>query len=797
MREYGNIFAKLSSRIPWFLMLENGIIENKNGTLQKTIEIRGHDLETQIKEAMLNYNNRLNNVIKRSEDRMTFHIDTIRTKSKKYEKGNFPDKLGQMIEEVREEYFNKGNHFESRTYITFVYTVPLDTTKKFEKLYVDNKEIEHSIDYLEVFKKDFYAVFDMFKSVFLKVKELDEEETLTYLHSLVSMNKQKITLPETPIYLSNYLCDCNLKGGLQLKLEAEIGVEEYITPISIIGYPHKSRPCFFDELNSLDIEYRWNIRYRALGKQKALNKLKSLWGTFFKNRYSLWQIAKQELTGKDPVTMNESALESAGEIKVQENLTEGDYVSQGYYTNIIIVRDKNKKELDRKVRAVNELIRKMGFTTIVESYNALYSWLGSIAGDLYHNERDFTIQNSLIASHLFPLSAIWAGEEWNKHLNAPALLYCQTKKSTPFRLNLHDGQVAHTTVLGKTGGGKSVLLGTLAYNFRKYENGKVYFFDKDKSSLVLTLATGGKFYDIGEDESSLAFQPLRNIDNEKEREWASNFILDILEAEKISITPTIKKSVWKALELLSKAPISARTFTNFSSTVDKKEIKAALEAFTLKGALGRYFDGSNDSLDVADWTVFEMAKIIDNKQVVPHLLAYLFHKIELSLDGSPTMIVLDECWMFLDNPKFAQKMKDWLKTFRKKNAFIVFATQELSDVKKSSIYDTIREACVTKIYLGNKDALTQANKGLYTEFGLNIKEIGIISMMMEQRDYFLKQQKGSRCFDLSLSRLELAFIASTDIESQNMALEIYNEVEKNADKFCDEWLIYKDIKRLN
>lgn len=791
MREYENLYSHLSSRVPWFLMQEDAIILNKNGSLQKTIEVRGYDLETQIEEAMISYNNKLNNVLKRLEDRMSFSIDTIRSKSQRYKKGDFPDELGNRIESIREEYFNAGKHFESKTYITFTYTVPLDTNKKIEKLYIESNEIEYEIEFLEDFKKEYNSILDLFKGVFLKVKELNEEETLTYLHSLVSINKQNIILPEVPIYLSNYLCDCHLKGGLQLKLESDIGIEEYVTPISINGFPHKTCPCFFDELNSLDIEYRWNIRYRALGKQKAIKRLQTLWGTFFKNRYSLWQLAKQELTGKEPVTVNEAALESAGEIKIQENLTEGDYVGQGYYTNLIIVRDTDKKELDKKVRAINEVIRKLGFTTITETYNSLYSYLGSLAGDLYNNERDFCIQNSLTASHLFPLSAIWAGDEYNKHFNAPSLLYCQSNKTTPFRLNLHVGEVGHTAILGKTGGGKSVLLGTLAYHFRKYKDSKVYFFDKDRSSLILTLASGGKFYDIGEDESKLSFQPLRNIDNEIEREWANNFILDILEAEKVEITPNIKKSVWQALELLSEAPVNARTFSNFCSTVDKKEIKEALESFTSIGALGRYFDGTNDTIDISNWTVFEMAKIIDNKQVLPHLLSYLFHKIENSLDGSPTMIVMDECWILLDKLQFAEKMKDWLKTFRKKNAFIVFATQELSDVKKSNIYDTIREACVTKIYLANRNALSQVNKELYIEFGLNQKEIEIISNMTERRDYFLKQTNGSRCFDLGLSELELLFIASTDIESQNMALNIYNQVQ-DSHEFCEEWLKYKN-----
>lgn len=788
MREYGNISAKLSGRIPWFLLLENAVILNKNGTLQKTIEVRGHDLNVKTARIMMNYTNRLNNVLKRAEDKMTFHIDTIRTKSEKYEKGNFPDKLGKLIDKEREEFFNKGNHYESKTYLTITYLLPLDQVKKLEKFYMDNKDEDYQINGFEDFKKEYEFFLDLLKSVFLEVRELSSEETLTYLHSLVSMKSHNITIPSTPIYLSNYLCDCILKGGLQLKLEEQIGIEEYITPISITGYPHVTNPCFFDELNKLNIEYRWNIRFRALGKQKSVDKLKKMWGNFFKSRYSILQVAIQELSGKPPVTANETALSNADEVKVQENLTESDYVTQGYYTNQIILRDVDKEKLDRKVRIVNELINKLGFTTIVETYNSLYAYVGSIAGDIYHNERDHVIQNSLTASHLFPLSAIWAGDKWNKHLKAQSLLYCQSDSTTPFRLNLHDGGVAHTAVLGKTGAGKSVLLGTLAFHFRKYSNGKVYIFDKDRSSLVLTLATGGNFYDIGEDE--LGFQPLRNIDNEKDREWASQFILDILEAENIELTPKIKTEVWRALTLLGNSPVSSRTMTNYTSTLMIDEVKRALQSYQGNGALARYFDSSNDSLDISSWTVFEMAKIIDNKQVVPHLLSYLFHKIEKNLNGDPTMIVLDECWMFLDNPKFAKKMKDWLKTFRKKNAFIVFATQELSDVKKSSIYDTIREACVSKIYTANSEATSSANREIYKEFGNNDKEISIIEFLKERREYFLKQQKGSRAFDLALTETELAFIASTDLQSQKEAIKLSKEVW-SVEEFCDKWLELK------
>ena len=53
----------------------------------------------------------------------------------------------------------------------------------------------------------------------------------------------------------------------------------------------------------------------------------------------------------------------------------------------------------------------------------------------------------------------------DKHLDTPPLLYCQTTGNTPFRLNLHYTDVGHTLIVGPTGSGKSVLLGTLQSAF--------------------------------------------------------------------------------------------------------------------------------------------------------------------------------------------------------------------------------------------------------------------------------------------------------------------------------------------
>jgi type IV secretory pathway VirB4 component len=62
----------------------------------------------------------------------------------------------------------------------------------------------------------------------------------------------------------------------------------------------------------------------------------------------------------------------------------------------------------------------------------------------------------------------------------------------------------------------------------------------------------------------------------------------------------------------------------------------------------------------------------------PAVLAYLFHRIEGRLDGSPTLIIIDEGWLVLDESGVRGQLREWLKTLRKKNASVVFATQSSS-----------------------------------------------------------------------------------------------------------------------
>lgn len=799
LREYNEEKNKLSTYLPWLLFCDEGIILNKNGTLQKTIEYRGFDLDREEIVDLKNKTIQLNNIFKRISGGWTLSIDAIRKKCKKYIKSEFSDKAGKIIEEKRESFFNSGNHYESIYYITFIYLIPLDVTNKMSKLIINDIEIEEETNKeILKFKKEFEVIFDLFQSVFLKkrVRKLSDEETLTYLHSLISNTEQKVILPNPPIYLSNYISDTYVIGGLKPMLG-----KKYLRIISIAGFPAYTIPSFLEDINKLDIEYRWNTRYILLDKQEALSIMEKKRKEWFSGRKSLLQIVQEQLTHQETTHINRDSEEKAYQVETEMNGIRGDYYTSGYYTCTIILKDENLSILEEKVKLVKKELINKGMVVIEETVNSIEAWFGSMPGNIYNNLRT-PIVNSITFSHLIPSSAMWAGTDWNKHLNAPPLLYCQSDGSTPFRLNLHIGDVGHTLILGQTGGGKSVLLGTIVCQWRKYINNqgekekpaRIYYFDKGGSSRVLTYAVGGQFYHLGEDKMS--FQPLAYIDNEIEREWARDWIISILEQEGMNVSSSQKKAVWEALTNMASMEKTFRTMTTFHSSCQDDKIKESIESFTIKGGNGRYFDGEENTIKEDRWQVFEMEEVAKNKQIIAPLLQYLFHIIEKNLDGSPTLIILDEGWLYLQREDFVLKIQEWLKVLRKNNACVVFASQELSDIEKSPIFSTILEACKTKIFLPNSNAKSEISKELYYKFGLNNRELDYIVSGIPKKDYYYKSELGSRKFQLNLSKEELWLVASSSKDDIIKSIEIHKNYPE-ADDFYEEWFRYKKKEEIN
>src|SRR6185503_15306240 len=223
-----------------------------------------------------------------------------------------------------------------------------------------------------------------------------------------------------------------------------------------------------------------------------------------------------------------------------------------------------------------------------------------------------------------------------------------------------------------------------------------------------------------------------------------------------------------ALQSLASAPRQERTLTGLAVLVQSNALVAALSPYTLEGAYGRLLDGASEELAKADVLHVEMEELMPHKALVPPVLTYLFHRLEARFDGRPTLLVLDEAWTFLDDALFAARIREWLKTLRKRNVAVVFATQSLADVERSTIAPALIESCPTRIFLPNDRALEPQARSIYERFGLNARQVEILRLAAPKRDYYAQTARGNRLFELGLGPVALALCGASSPDDQRL-----------------------------
>ncbi len=206
--------------------------------------------------------------------------------------------------------------------------------------------------------------------------------------------------------------------------------------------------------------------------------------------------------------------------------------------------------------------------------------------------------------------------------------------------------------------------------------------------------------------------------------------------------------------------------------------------FCLGGPFGRLLDAESEALGTADMQAFETEGLIGSA-AAPAVLAYLFHRIAARLDGRPSLIIVDEGWLALDDATFGSQLREWLKTLRKKNASVVFATQSLADIDGSDIAPAIVESCPTRIFLPNERAFEPQISATYRSFGLNDRQIEIVARAIPKQDYYCQSRRGNRLFALGLGEIALAFTAASS-KSDHAAIDAVL-AEHGRDGFAAAW----------
>ena len=778
MSIYKNKGQRLSSLCPWVLMVEEGVVLLKNGALSCSYEFVAPDLDS-CSAARVNAVAALfNSCAMQLGQGWAFQFHLHRRISNDYPGSKFTSMAGFLVERQRELNFSYvKSHYENRYYLTFTYQLPPEIQQKSKGFFYKSEKSQGSLDLglfesqLKNFRMETGKIAGIISQA-MYLRKLDSNELLTFLHSSVSLDWHKMVLPEDyKLFLDRCITDCDLETSQPMRLG-----KYYIPILTVSDFPSATIPAMFDALNNADCELRWSIRFLTFSQEDAIKRIDKAEKKFHSARKSLGQWIMEATAKIQSNRENSGSLAQETDAATAKAQATMGVCGFGDYISTVQVWDKDLEMAEEKTKYIAGIIGTCGFAVKEETHNALQAFLSMQPGNVYANTRSLFVSTTNM-SHAIPISSVWGGMKKNHFLgtvsgNDSPHMICSTAAGIPFFFNLNTGDVGHHWCSGPTGAGKSTYLALLEVQWLKYPRAQVIIFDKDLSARNLTMAVGGSYMEPGKDE--ISFQPLRDIDDELERLWATEFIECLLMEQNVVITPLMRKSITQALQLLAEKPVDQRDLTSFWNYSDYQDpethlevIRDALSPYMLGGQYGNLFDkaGTGDLENLKGWTMFEMGTLMNmgSTAVTPALL-YLFHHCEKSFDGRPTLLILDEAWVFLKNDIFARKIAEWLKTLRKKNVFVIFATQELEDAANSPIASTIISQCASKVYLPNEEATTKMVKEAYRLFRLDDSEIALLAhtrRCRKKRDYYYKSAQGTRLFQLDLDAVQLALLTNS------------------------------------
>jgi len=787
LAEYRKRPKHLADWLPWAALVAEGVVLNKDASFQRTARFRGPDLDSATAAELVAVTARLNNALKRLGSGWALFVEAERREAADYPVSAFPEGLSWLIDEERRAGFEEaGSHFESVYHLTLLWQPPEDARARAGRLLYENAA-RQGVDWRERlagFLAETQRLYGLLEGVMPEIARLDSTETLTYLHGTISTRHHPVRVPEVPCYLDALLADSRLGTGVAPTLG-----EEHLRVLSVKGFPTRTWPDLLDDLNRLGFAYRWVTRFLGMDKHEAEVELGRSRRHWFAKRKSVLMMLRETLTQQESPLVDSDADNKAMDADAALQELGADDVAYGDITATVVVCDADPAVADEKRRLAARAIEARGFVVVSETLNAVEAWLSSLPGHVYANVRQWPV-STLNLAHMVPASAVWAGQKRNDHLDGPPLIVTRTDGATPFRLVMHIGDVGHAAVVGPTGSGKSVLLALIALQFRRYPRSRLFVFEVGRSLRATILGLGGEYYDLGL-EGETAFQPLARVDDPAYRSWASEWIEGRLVMESVTVGPEEKAAVWSALGNLASAPVAQRTMTGLIALLQSNRLRQALAPYALGGAHGRLLDADRDRLGTADVQGFEMEDLMPSKAAANAVIRYLFARLDARFDGAPTLLILDEAWLFLDDPVFAARMREWLKTLRKKNVSVIFATQSLADIRDSSIAPAIIESCASRIFLANPQALEPQIRTIYEAFGLNARQIQLVAHAQPKRDYYYQSRLGNRMFDLGLGPLALAFSGASTPADQRAIDAVLADC--GHDGFAAGWLRHRGL----
>ena len=709
LKTFRDTAAGLADLLNWSHLVDSGIVLCKDGSLLAGWFYRAPDIASSTDSERNWLAGRVNVALARLGSGWASWVDAVRLPSATYpraELSHFPDPVSRLVDaERRAQFLREGAHYEGEYAIVVQFTPPLRRKSKVADLIYDDDPADIVSPGTRILMQFRKALADLEDAIGDAVslrrmesythtsaagREHLRDHLVNYLHFTLTGEETALNIPPAGAYLDAVVGGRELWPGDTPRLGSAID-GRFICCVAIEGFPQESFPGILDALDHLPIPFRWTTRMIYLDQHETLAELRKYRRKWKQQVRGFWTQVFKTQGG----SVNEDALLMTGQAEAAIAEASSALVAFGYYTPVIVLMDADRTALIESARLVVREIAREGFAARIETVNTLEAWLGSLPGHSLPNVRRPMIHTGNLAD-LLPLAGVWTGRDENPCPfypdGSPPLMHGATAGATPFRVNLHVGDVGHTLIFGPTGAGKSVLLCTIALQALRYPGVTICAFDKGRSMWATVTACGGRHHDVGSDGDGPAFCPLSILDTEADMAWAEDWVATCFELQAgRPPAPGEREAIHRAMALL-RTEGSERTLTHFVAQVQNETIRAALRYYTLEGTLGPLLDAERDSLADGHFLVFEIEDLMamGERNLIPVLL-YLFRRFERSLKGQPAYLLLDEAWVMLGHPVFRAKIREWLKVLRKANCAVILATQSLSDAARSGILDVLIE----------------------------------------------------------------------------------------------------------
>src|SRR6266404_8340483 len=330
-------------------------------------------------------------------------------------------------------------------------------------------------------------------SDFLAVRMLDKQEAFRVLKRTLNFHPDKLELAKLKhdTFLDYYLPESSLECH-----RGYLRVDNYFVKVLTLKEPSaRSFPLIFKRLLEVEANYYVVTEWKKEDSGKMRRVIQARRRHFHNTKRSFaGQVSMNDATPQDVLLddSKESQVRELGE-GVKEIELHGNYFGQ--FSLTVVIYNLDLAKVDRACADFYKVFSVHDAQLYVENFNLLNAFLAAVPGNHVFNLRSLYLLNTNYADFSF-LFTLHCGEPRNPHLRQEYLAVLETNHHTPYFLNLHYRDVAHTMILGRTGAGKSFLLNFIITNLQKYDP-YTFIFDLGGSFESLTQLFGGSYVRVG------------------------------------------------------------------------------------------------------------------------------------------------------------------------------------------------------------------------------------------------------------------------------------------------------------